>query len=97
MKQYTPYDDSTAQQVVAFVKHYTNTKKRVSDLTLFANKADKEGGVLTLSLEAHQDGIALDVGPGFLMPRLLEELEAQKVLAAKLERKAKQIIGILNS
>lgn len=96
-QEYKPHDDSTAQQLRAFLRHYTDTKTRVSQLTMFSNKAAKEGGVLTLSREAFEDGIAVDVSPDFLMPRLLDELEAQKVLAAKLERKAKLIIDILNS
>lgn len=90
-------ENSLANQILAFVKHYTDTKARVAQLTLFSNKAAKEGGVLTLSREALEDGIAVDVSPSFLMPRILDELEAQKVLAAKLERKAKLIIDILNS
>jgi hypothetical protein len=94
---YTRYEDSALKQIVAFVKHYGDTKGRVSNLTLFSSKAAKEGGVLTLSREAFEDGIAVDVSPSFLMPRLMDELEAQKVLAAKLELKARQIIDILNS
>lgn len=96
-QEYKPHEDSTANQMRAFVKHYQDTKARVSLLTLFSNKAAKEGGVLTLSREALEDGIAVHVAPSFLMPRILDELEAQKELAAKLERKAKQIIDILNS
>ena len=96
-QEYNRYEDSTAKQLLAFISHYTNTKARVSNLTMFSNKAAKEGGVLTLSREAFVDGIAIDVEPNFLMPRLLDELEAQKVLAAKLETKAKLIIDILNS
>lgn len=96
-QEYNPHDDSAVQQMRAFVKHYTDTKTRVSNLTLFCNKAAVEGGVLTLDRMALVDGIAVDVSPSFLMPRLLEELEAQKMLAAKLEQKAKRIIDILNS
>ena len=96
-QEYKQHEDSKANQIEAFVKHYTDTKTRVSNLTMFSNKAAKEGGVLTLSREALEDGIAIDVSPSFLMPRLLDELEAQKVLAEKLERKAKLIIDILNS
>lgn len=96
-QEYNQHDDSAAQQMRAFVQHYANTKARVSSLTLFCNKAAKEGGVLTLNREALEDGIAVDVSPSFLMPRLLEELEAQKMLAAKLEQKARRIIDILNS
>lgn len=96
-QKYNPHDDSAAQQILAFVRHYTDTKARVRDLTLFCNKAAKEGGVLTLSREALMDGIEVDVSPSFLMPRLLEELEGAKMLAEKLEQKAKRIIDILNS
>ena len=97
-QEYKRYDDSTAKQITAFVKHYADTKQRVSDLTMFANKASKEGGVFALSRDAIEDNLAVvHVGPDVLLPRLLEELEAQKMLAAKLERKAKQIIDILNS
>lgn len=97
MQEYRSYEDGLANQIAAFLQHYTNTKTRVSRLTMFSNKAAKEGGVLALSREALEDGISVDVSPSFLMPRLLDELEAQKVLAAKLERKAKLIIDILNS
>jgi hypothetical protein len=98
MKQeYKPHEDSKAIQIAAFVQHYKDTKARVSKLTMFSNKAAKEGGVLTLSREALEDDIAIAVSPSFLMPRLLDELEAQKVLAEKLERKARLIIDILNS
>ena len=96
-QEYKPQDDSVAQQISAFLRHYKATKARVSNLTMFSNKAAKEGGVLTLSREALEDGIAVEVSPSFLMPRLLDELEAQKVLSAKLEKKAKLIIDILNS
>lgn len=96
-QEYNPADDSILNQIRSFAHHYQDTKARVAQLTLFSNKAAKEGGVLTLSREAFEDGIAVDVSPSFLMPRILDELEAQKVLAAKLERKAKQIIDILNS
>ena len=96
-QEYKPNEDSAANQMRAFAKHYQDTKARVAQLTLFSNKAAKEGGVLTLNREAFEDGIAIEVSPSFLMPRLLEELEAQKVLVAKLERKAKLIIDILNS
>lgn len=96
-QEYSPQDDSVAQQITAFLRHYTDTKTRVNQLTMFSNKAAKDGGVLTLSREAFEDGIAVNVAPDFLMPRLLDELEAQKMLAQKLERKARQIIDILNS
>ena len=96
-QEYNPRDDSAVQQMRAFVNHYVNTKARVSDLTLFCNKATNDGGVLTLNREALEDGIAIDVSPSFLMPRLLEELEAQKMLAAKLEQKVRRIIDVLNS
>lgn len=96
-QEYKRHEDGTAQQITAFVQHYKDTKTRVSNLTMFSNKAAKEGGVLTLSREALEDGIAIDVSPSFLMPRLLDELEAHKVVAARLELKAKLIIDILNS
>lgn len=96
-QEYAPWEDSAAHQIRSFLKRYTDTKARIRSLQMFSNKAAKEGGVLTLSREALEDGIAVDVSPSFLMPRLLDELEAQKVLAAKLELKAKQIIDILNS
>ncbi len=96
-QEYKYSDDRTAYQIAAFVRHYTDTKINVSKLTLFLNKAAKDGGVLTLSREAIEDGIAINVEPSFLTPRLLDELEAHKALAATLEKKAKLIIDILNS
>ena len=96
-QEYKKHGDSTADQMRAFVRHYQDTKARVSQLTLFSNKAAVEGGVLAFNREAIQDGMVIHVSPSFLMPRLLDELEAQKMLALKLERKAKQIIDILNS
>ena len=96
-QEYNWHDDNIALQIYDFFNHYRNTKARVRNLTMFSNKAVKDGGVLTLSREAFDDDIFVHVAPDFLMPRLLDELEAQNVLSAKLERKAKLIIDILNS
>jgi cell division septum initiation protein DivIVA len=90
--------DVVESRLVNFAHDRRDARDRIAQLKTLIDAAQKSGGILTMSLEALQDGILnIPVGPDVLLPHLAMELAKEEARLELMDAKAKQLWGIFNS
>lgn len=86
-----------ARQIRAFGAVYIQAAERIIGLNALMPAAAELGGILSTTVEAVQDGIfSVTLEPEMVMRYLKAEIAKQFALCESYDRKARQIIEILN-
>jgi hypothetical protein len=89
--------DETEKSLADFAYTRRITRDRIAQLKELSEVANKQGGILTMSLEALQDGILnIPVGSDVLAPYLAAELEQKEAQLKLMDAKARQLLEIIN-